>query len=107
MAISAIGQNIDKKAKEFEDYIWLGGHRYQERGGAFGNYYETLDAQPMGYNPLHRQLVLDMIELCEKLLSGEIVGEETAPFNGRPAASPTCSAVWRSAGMIYLQSQVK
>lgn len=96
-----------EKAKEFEDYIWLGGHRYQERGGAFGNYYEALDAQPMGYNPLHRRLVLDMIELCSKLLSGEVDAEEIPPFNGKPAGEPTYRAFYGSAGMIYLQSQVK
>ena len=61
----------------------------------------------MGYNPLHRRLVLDMIELCSKLLSGEVEAEEIPPFNGKPAGEPTYRAFYGSAGMIYLQSQVK
>ncbi len=96
-----------ERAIDFEDYIWLGGHRNQEQGDAFGNYYKTLDEQPMGFNPLHRQLVLDMSSLCEKLLSGEITGKEIPPFNGRDFGEPTYSASYRSAGMIYLGSQVQ
>ncbi|MDD6189400.1 MAG: MBL fold metallo-hydrolase [Clostridiales bacterium] len=110
LKLSEYKANLDifcEKAKEFEDYTWLGGHRYQERGGAFGNYYEALEAQPMGFNPLHRQLALDMSELCQKLLSGELEGTEIPPFNGKDAGEPTLTATYRSAGIVYLKSQVK
>ncbi|MBR6522709.1 MAG: MBL fold metallo-hydrolase [Oscillospiraceae bacterium] len=96
-----------EKAKAFEDYIWLGGHRYQERGSSYANYFAPISEQPMEYNPPHRQLVLDMAELCEKLLAGEIDGEEIVPFIHKDMGEPTYRAFYKSAGIVYLKSQVK
>ncbi len=96
-----------EKAKAFEDYIWLGGHRYQERGASYSNYFIPADEQPMEYNPPRRQLVLDMAELCGKLLAGEIEGEEIVPFIHKDMGEPTYRAFYKSAGIVYLKSQVK
>ena len=100
-------ETFAEKAKAFEDYIWLGGHRYQERGDSFSNYFIPLAEQPMGYNPPRRQLVLDMAELCGKLLAGEIEGEEIVPFIHKDMGEPTYRADYKSAGIVYLKSQVK
>jgi len=39
---------------------------------AYGECAKEGAAQPLGYNPLHRQLALDMIDLCAELLSVEL-----------------------------------
>lgn len=95
------------RAERFDDFIWLGGHRRQERGTAFADPFSTLDEHPMAFNPLHRKVVDDMAELCRALISGEITGTEVAPFGNIPAAEPTLMASLGSASMMYFKSQLK
>lgn len=109
--ISEYKANLDvfaERAKEFEDFIWLGGHRRQERGAAFSNPFAPLSEQPISFNPLHRRVVLDLSRLCAGLLSGDIKGEPLSrDAQNMPGGADALSASFGSAAIIYKQSQVK
>lgn len=57
---------------ELRDYAWLGGHGIQENGCDERRQQEYLVGKSRYYNPIRQQVVLDMVRLCDDLLSGKI-----------------------------------
>lgn len=83
-----------KRLPELEDFAWYGGHFIQENGCDPDRQEDYLSGQSSYYLPLSGEIVRDMEELCEKLLSGEIP-EETILVNPRHYCEH------KSAGMTF------
>jgi glyoxylase-like metal-dependent hydrolase (beta-lactamase superfamily II) len=78
------------KIADIEPLVFYGGH------AMFGE---------RTYNPLCKQLVSDMAELCDKLLDGEIVGT-VSPMKGFDGET-VYSAAYGMGSMLYIQKQLK
>lgn len=92
------------KLGKLPDYIIYGGHREQERGTFDLGPTTVPSEQPRTYNPPRLRMVLDMAELCAKLISGEIKGEPCPPGLDRGGEEPRM-ATYGSATIMYLESR--
>ena len=63
---------IVPRMTELRDYAWLGGHGIQENGCDERRQQEYLAGKSQYFNPIRQQVVLDMVRLCDDLLSGKI-----------------------------------
>ena len=96
---------LDKKLALWEDYAWFGGHRGQAQGSFEDSPYLPYEEKPATFNPLRRQIVLDMIVLCEKILRGEAEASPAA-FGAADPKDPSCISSYDNAVIMYRQSQV-
>lgn len=96
---------LDKKLALWEDYAWFGGHRGQAQGSFEDSPYLPYEEKPATFNPLRRQIVLDMITLCEKILRGEAEASPAA-FGAADPKDPSCISSYDNAVIMYRQSQV-
>ena len=67
-------QRFYERLEEMDDYVLLGGHLEQEGGYPFGTPYN-----PSPYNPLGKEVVQDMMELCDIFDSDKVKKEELPP----------------------------
>lgn len=67
-------QRFYDRLEEMDDYVLLGGHLEQEGGYPFGTPYN-----PSPYNPLGKEVVQDMMELCDIFDSDKVKKEELPP----------------------------
>ena len=58
------------------DYAWLGGHGIQENGCDLRTQQDYLAGHSQYFNPIREEVVRDMMNLCDALLSGEISWEQ-------------------------------
>ena len=92
-SLSRLLENL-KKTQVDDSYEFLGGHRAQR-----------YQSKVSGDNPLGIPLIEDMKALCQRLLSGEIAGEEAKMT--RSFGEPAYYACFGRAEMIFKKSQVK
>ncbi len=108
LPLSAYKSNLealDVKLARWEDYAWFGGHRGQAQGSFEDSPFLPYGEKPTTFNPLRRQIVLDMIALCEKILRGEAEAKP-ASFGAPDPDDPSYLADFANAAILYRQSQV-
>ena len=64
---------IVPRMTELRDYAWLGGHGIQENGCDERRQQDYLAGGSRYFNPIRPKVVLDMVRLCDDLLSGKIL----------------------------------
>ena len=63
---------ITPRMSELKNFAWLGGHGIQENGCDPRHQQDYLAGESQYFNPIRQQVMLDMICLCNNLISGKI-----------------------------------
>lgn len=63
---------ITPRMSELKNFAWLGGHGIQENGCDPRHQQDYLTGESQYFNPIRQQVMLDMICLCNNLISGKI-----------------------------------
>ena len=63
---------ITPRMSELKNFAWLGGHGIQENGCDPRHQQDYLTSESQYFNPIRQQVMLDMICLCNNLISGKI-----------------------------------
>ena len=63
---------ITPRMSELKNFAWLGGHGIQENGCDPRHQQDYLAGESQYFNPIRQQVILDMICLCNNLISGKI-----------------------------------
>ena len=63
---------ITPRMSELKNFAWLGGHGIQENGCDPRHKQDYLAGESQYFNPIRQQVMLDMICLCNNLISGKI-----------------------------------
>ena len=91
-------ERLYERLEDMDDYVLLGGHMEQEGGYPFGTPYN-----PSPYNPLGREVVQDMMELCDIFGSDKVKKEELPP--DRMCEEPSFLGYFGKAGLCARSSQ--
>ena len=86
------------RLEEMDDYVLLGGHMEQEGGYPFGTPYN-----PSPYNPLGREVVQDMMELCDIFGTDKVKKQRMPP--DRLCAETAFLGYYGKAGLCARDSQ--
>lgn len=97
---------LDARLRLWEDYAWFGGHRAQAQGSFEDSPWLPAEEKPATFNPLRRQIVLDMIALCGRILAGEAQAEPAA-FGAPDPADPSFLSSYGAATVMYRKSQIR
>lgn len=93
--------HFSEKLQAYHSLLFLGGHRMQN--GSVRESPLSMMGKPF-YNPLTKQTVTDMAELCRLLLEKKIKGE---PYPISQNGKTALIATYHTASLVYFESQIE